>query len=1455
MTIIPLNRRFHRWTEDNSFDAEAIRMLRNGGFSLDWATLLKAKRVVILAEGGSGKSTEFTAQHDQLIKQGAFSFLATVTRVGDRGVESALSYQDRQRLVEWRKSGKPAWFFVDSVDEAKRASVRFEDALRHIADSILGAEGRAHVVVSGRHSDWEFNRDLAALADILPIHDLTALPAAAPNELVIQALHRKKSDKAPIEMPLVMLMDPLDAAQVERFAVGKGISNAQDFLSEIDYSRLWTFASRPVDLDWLVRFWLNKCSFDNLERMLDLSLSARLKETDRIRAGQIALDANLAMSSLERVGAALIFGRRESILIPDSERSLADDINAISLGDVLPDLTSQQHLELLNSAVFVPSDSGLARIHNDNEGVVRSYLTARWLQKLSDKNCPWSRLSELLFATTYGVKVVKPSMRQTAAWLSIWNPAVAQQVLERDPMLLAQAGDPASLPAHVRAQALSAAIQTSAARPHVGFLDHEALRRFARPDIEDTVKALWAQWKDNEAIRQLLLMMIEAGELTGCADIAFDTATNLAIDSLSQSLAARALATSGSPAQLAVYRSFLLSNRSRIERDTLWVAVDELFPTSLSVEDIILLMDDLTRDGDNHASGLDFYGPKLAERLDKASQALELLRHLMDKWLVDPEDASPADFERFDARVNTMRALAVRILDLTEAVPPLEIFDLQLGLDHLERYHPFTNFSKVDLGARLAATPLLRREWLWRAVAKYAAWPKAVVQPLPSIWPLSHLAYRPNFDETDTPWLLADIADRPPTGSSVALSALLWVWNSTGQREELFHEIGKVAQATPELAEIFDQWTRPREQSQAEKGFEQENRVRGVEMQRQREATERSWTDYADGIRRDPQQLAALIVPSEEGVDQRMLFLWTILRGRSEDVSHGTAPDLGAMKGMFHDDVIGLFQKALVSHWKLAPMPRLKSELPVADRDTFNTTEFMGLDGVSLEALSTPRWAERLIGDEAIKAAIYATFALNKLPHWLPDLCKAHPSTCADILWRHLAPDLHDKAAIGRRNTLERLADSDNSVVSLLEAGVWNLVEKNPTLTLDVLSPALKILQRAATDRSRLFDLAVARADASAEPRLIATYLAVAFSIDSQAAAARMAQRTRSMEDDNSRAFARVLIPKIFGNSWSPGPTPALALSTQVMESLILFAFDRIPPSDDPNRANGKVYSPGEMDFASRARELAFNRLADTPGGATFAALNRLIAQPEFSPSKWHLAELAHKRAATDSESAPWRPSHLLEFELHFKAVPRTPQDLQRLAANRLADLQHDLINADFQQARTVAILENERQVQLWFADRFKLDQSSSFAIDRESMVADEKAPDLRLRAKASQASLPIEIKVAESWSLHQLEEALTVQLQGRYLRDRNDRWGILLLVYQKQRPQGWDGPNGEIWAFSDVVRHLMKLANDIADSDSLTPQMLVCVIDVSSATPPKPAKTKKPRKKRHCQRQNKPCA
>jgi hypothetical protein len=185
---------------------------------------------------------------------------------------------------------------------------------------------------------------------------------------------------------------------------------------------------------------------------------------------------------------------------------------------------------------------------------------------------------------------------------------------------------------------------------------------------------------------------------------------------------------------------------------------------------------------------------------------------------------------------------------------------------------------------------------------------------------------------------------------------------------------------------------------------------------------------------------------------------------------------------------------------------------------------------------------------------------------------------------------------------------------------------------------------------------------------------------------------------------------------------------------------------------------------------------------------------------------MAKDRASEDSESAPWSPAEGLVFERSHETTPSTGRDLQRLALRRLEDMQHDLLNSDFAQGPTVSALRGEMAVQNWVAERLRLKQGRSYAIEREPKVADEKEPDVRFRAMEMGASVAVEIKVAETWSLRELEAALTDQLCGRYLRSNDARHGILLLVHQKAKR--WRGKRaGELLKFDQIVTHLKTLA------------------------------------------------
>jgi hypothetical protein len=167
----------------------------------------------------------------------------------------------------------------------------------------------------------------------------------------------------------------------------------------------------------------------------------------------------------------------------------------------------------------------------------------------------------------------------------------------------------------------------------------------------------------------------------------------------------------------------------------------------------------------------------------------------------------------------------------------------------------------------------------------------------------------------------------------------------------------------------------------------------------------------------------------------------------------------------------------------------------------------------------------------------------------------------------------------------------------------------------------------------------------------------------------------------------------------------------------------------------------------------------------------------------------------------------------------------------RIEDMQHDLLHDDFSQGQTLKGIGPEKEVQKWVADRLRLKQGRSFSVEREPHVVDEKEPDVRIRAKATDANVSMEIKVAESWSLRELDDALAVQLCGRYLRSDRGRYGVLLLVHQNGRPRGWeDKTGGGHLSFPQVVDRLRKRALEISGESHDSPQPEVAMLDVSGA-------------------------
>jgi hypothetical protein len=239
------------------------------------------------------------------------------------------------------------------------------------------------------------------------------------------------------------------------------------------------------------------------------------------------------------------------------------------------------------------------------------------------------------------------------------------------------------------------------------------------------------------------------------------------------------------------------------------------------------------------------------------------------------------------------------------------------------------------------------------------------------------------------------------------------------------------------------------------------------------------------------------------------------------------------------------------------------------------------------------------------------------------------------------------------------------------------------------------------------------------------------------------------MEGEQTALVNRFLM-LTFGDTISSPGFRADTISVEVLERLAQCVFCKDGLAESPKRPSGRVYSSNEDDHIDRAHSALFNSLVNTPGPATYQALVKFQERPNLIP-RTRLRTLAEERAVKDSETAPWPPSEVVAFEQSGETAPATSKDLQGLAVRILADIQHELLNHDFAQGRTVKSLPHEREVQILVANALHQKRGRSFTVVREEHVVNEKEPDVRLRAKSSDAVVAIEIKATRSeWTLLQ---------------------------------------------------------------------------------------------------------
>lgn len=980
---IDLGRRFVSLAEAQDIDPELWLAIRGADGRLGWKQLLERKRVVILAEAGSGKSTELEQQFRAWKTAGHAAFHGKVQTVGRRGLMAAIGAKSRSAFEAWQASDEPAWFFLDSVDKAKLDNIRLDDALGAIADVLDPYLGRAHIVLSGRHTDWEFRRDLERLADILPVPNLQPLEELSDQERLDDVIHnrapsQKAKDEVKPEAPLVVVLAGLDEAQIRRFAGAAGITDLDDFCDALKRSDLLDFAKRPLDLDWLALGWKRDRRFGAFAHMLDQALQERSRETDPLRAQQAPLDPTCVRAALRRIGAALVLSRNQAIAVPDSGLAADPADDAIDLQAVLPDWQPPNIQRLARLPAFDPGTPGRARLHNDNQGVVRGFLAADWMRALRANNCPVRSIFDLLFADVYGHAFVRPSMRETAAWLSLWDEDVANETLKRDPFVLLNFGDPGSLPPAVRERALEhfTAALVAGGDNHIQY-DHDALRRFAKPDLASAIRKAWAAHGTTKKVRAFLLQLIWLGEIEACSDLAVEAAYAAGASRIVVILAGRALMVSASDAEKQRYAAHIKAKAATLPITAVWDGADKLFPATLSSADFIAILDAVDLSDGDSIGGLETDGAAWAQRLDLCDDLVAVIEALDAKVARPYGDIHGVD-ENDDRQILPMMVSAARrLLDVVgvDEAPDAAI-DVLLRIGGDSRGYNSERNGRTVLAKAMHRSSGRRRAAFWRAAHRLKN-AKYLTDGLDSVWKMQHFGYEPGL-------VLKGVIDGWTVGSA----------------------------PSPEMVDI---------------------EKRHDEMKRQdrlrKEKVSKSWKTFIDSLRDNPDQLRKLRPVTSDTVDRRLHDVWQLLSSADRGRSRYAIDTADALKPLLSAAAAQAVEDALIDFWRKWT-PNIRSGRAEDKRDLSYSFDNMGIAGVAMEARRTPDWPAALTEAEALRAAQFATLELNGFPSYVTRLAARFPNAVRDALMTEIRAELDNRGARG--GVLEAIANTEEGIARVL---------------------------------------------------------------------------------------------------------------------------------------------------------------------------------------------------------------------------------------------------------------------------------------------------------------------------------------------------------------------------------------------------------------------------------------
>lgn len=1440
-------RTFRDLSREEIADPDKLEIYESMGLGrqTDWDSLLDSKRILIVSTAGAGKTHECREQAKRLFAKGKAAFFLTLEGISTNDIRFLFEPAQLARYRQWLTDGHTeANFFLDSADELLLSHGDFRLALRKLAAALDGQLHRASIVVTSR----PIALDLDAFASELPVAppppevEVTDSPDEQFRRLISgeerkehHAANKKPEDHDPETGVRIVGLTSLSQHQIERLAGARGVRDVSALIAEIDRKRAWEFARRPQELIEICSYWNEHGQLGTRSQQVAEDIRRKLQETGK-RKRYVTLSDARALEGAERLALAQILTRKRTIRFSDLSLDAAEQESATDPSIILDDWPENERAELLQRPLFGFASYGRVRFHHRS---AVEYLAAQRLSRFCEKgHMARSALFSLLFGECYGQQLVFPSMRAVAVWLAIENDAVRDELLRREPEALMDDGDPESLSVTAQRRILAEYVRRYGKDEWRGVrIPYPQVLRFASSELSPTVRELWAEGSTSPEVRELLIDLVQAGQMRDCLDIALEVANDHKATQTDRVTALTALAEMTDAGGLEALVTSVLTEKhwpSRVKEGVLGA----LFPKHMTIDQFVRMIGQIETT-QHSVGGIEWTLPRLIPAMHLGSDQTRELRSSLARLMeasIARNDNWPHFASRYSHLSSTLATLCLAELK-SDAVPSRDLIAASVIATRLRGHEYGDEKPGADLFSRFHRAPKPWRKDTYVAEGAFCA------AHIPSrdrdeFGPhLTHGTLVGQLDDDDFDWLIVICRDEgvEQKTRAAAFWDALWLMRPKGTLDEKrISELREVAACEPSWAEKLEERLAPPKRDRKYEAREAKWKKEAEKRMAKEQANIETWVTWRNEVLSDPGAYFA------KAKDRKVVWDFAqVLERDPQDRGWRAHWNRSTITAHFSEAIADRVRAAFCRYWRTVKVP-LRGERAEDERNTVWTHWVHALAGVYAEA-EDPDWAKGLNVTEAEYAARLVPEEMDGVPPWLAQLIGHHPDVVDRTLGKELSAQLEDAVSFAFPGLLADFSRADHSILEFFAPRVQDWLSSKPATLdgeqeqarmYDHFERAIEYLLRSSVDRSQLLDLARRRLAADPGSPFVLLWLMLLLSNASVEAIDTLEHVAETL-DPQARYQLSVNLFAAFSDRRSARFCPDLSdprFTPSLLLRLVRLAYAEIRLVDDIDRTGTGAYSPTARDEAQHGRSAVLGALLARTGPEAWAVKQAMRADPLFAHFKDRLDQLAREKAASEAEGPAHSDSDIAQVEAHGEAPPADRNGMFRLMTVRLSDLQHDIAAHEFSERPILLGIALEKHMQVWFAKRLQERENGAYRVDREALVVNDKETDIRLLSVRSNAQAVIEMKLAnKGYTILDLEKALAEQLVGQYMQHDNCRAGCLLVTMNKTRH--WECPKtGAKLDFEAVVARLRTQAAELEIRMNHEVRLAVVGIDLTEA-------------------------